>query len=261
MDAVRFEADGPVAVVTIDRPGVRNAVDPDTAGALVAAFDVFDRDPRLSVAVLTGADGTFCAGFDLKALARTGGPKVSEEGASPMGPVRMILGKPVLAAVEGHAVGGGFELALWCDLRVAARDATFGLFNRRFGVPCIDLGTVRLPRLIGHSRAMDLLLTGRPVPAPEAFEIGLVNRLVDSGRALDEAVGLARELATFPQTALRNDRLSAIEQWGLPFDEAMRVELRRGLEAIASGEALSGAERFAGGGGRHGARLGDGEPV
>jgi enoyl-CoA hydratase len=261
MDAVRFEADGPVAVVTIDRPEVRDAVDPDTAAALVAAFDRFDRDARLSVAVLTGAGGTFCAGFDLKALARTGGPKVSEEGASPMGPVRMVLGKPVLAAVEGFAVGGGFELALWCDLRVAARDATFGLFNRRFGVPCIDLGTVRLPRLIGHSRAMDLLLTGRAVPAHEAFDIGLVNRLVEPGRALEEAVGLARELATFPQTALRNDRLSAIEQWGLPFGEAMRVELRHGLETIASGEALSGAERFAGGDGRHGARLGDGEPV
>jgi enoyl-CoA hydratase len=253
MEAVRYEADGPVVVVTIDRQAVRNAVDPPTAGALVEAFERFDADPSVSVAVLTGAGGTFCAGFDLKSLAG-GGPFLAEMGPSPMGPARMQLGKSVVAAVEGYAVGGGFELALWCDLRVSARDAVFGVFNRRFGVPLVDLGTVRLPRLIGHSRAMDLILTGRGVSGEEAFDMGLANRLVEPGVALDAAVELARDLARFPQVCLRSDRLSAIEQWGMAFDDAMRNEYRHGMEALSGGEFALGAERFAAGAGRHGER-------
>jgi enoyl-CoA hydratase len=251
METVRYVVDGPVAVVTIDRPEVRNAVDPPTARALVEAFERFESDPAASVAVLTGAGSTFCAGFDLKALAG-GEPFLIETGPSPMGPARMELGKPVIAAVEGYAVGGGFELALWCDLRVAARDAVFGVFNRRFGVPLVDLGTVRLPRLIGQSRAMDIILTGRPVSGEEAFDIGLGNRLVETGQALSSAVALAGELAGLPQTCLRNDRLSALEQWGMPFDQAMGNELRHGMESIAAGELTAGAERFASGAGRHG---------
>src|SRR5437667_1337184 len=216
METVRDEADGPVVVVTIDRPEVRNAVDPPTAEALVEAFERFDADPAPRVGVLTGAGRTFCAGFDLKALAG-GGPFLAETGRSPMGPARMQLGKPVIAAVEGYAVGGGFELALWCDLRVAARGSVFGVFNRRFGVPLVDLGTVRLPRLIGQSRAMDLVLTGRPVEADEAFDIGLVNRLVEPGQALATSLALAQQLAALPQATMRHDRLSALEPWGLPF--------------------------------------------
>jgi enoyl-CoA hydratase len=253
MDTVRYEPQGHVVVVTIDRPDIRNAVDPATAAALVEAFQRFDADPALSVAVLTGAGGTFCAGFDLKSLA-DGGAFLAEAGPSPMGPARMVVGKPVLAAVEGYAVGGGFELALWCDLRVAARNAVFGVFNRRFGVPLVDLGTVRLPRLIGHSRAMDLILTGRAVSGEEAFEMGLANRTVDPGEALGAALELAQGLARLPQACLRNDRLSAIEQWGLPFEEAVRNEIRHGIATIASGEAGAGAGRFASGAGRHGER-------
>ena len=253
METVRYEADGPVVVVTIDRPEVRNAVDPPTAEALVEAFERFDTDPAPRVGVLTGAGGTFCAGFDLKALAG-GGPFLAETGRSPMGPARMQLGKPVIAAVEGYAVGGGFELALWCDLRVAARDSVFGVFNRRFGVPLVDLGTVRLPRLIGQSRAMDLVLTGRAVQGEEAFDIGLANRLVEPGDALTAAVDLARQLARLPQTCLRNDRLSVLEQWGIPFEDAVRNEFRHGLASFGSGEAASGAARFASGAGRHGER-------
>jgi enoyl-CoA hydratase len=253
MGAIEMRTDGPVAVVTIDRPEVRNAVDPSTSDALVEAFEAFDADRSLAVAVLVGAGGTFCAGFDLKALAGGARFRVGTTGRSPMGPAGMRLGKPVLAAVEGYAVGGGFELALWCDLRVAARDATFGVLNRRFGVPLVDGGTVRLPRLIGHSRAMDLILTGRAVGAQEAFEIGLVNRLAEPGRALEEALELAHALAALPQAALRGDRRSAIEGWGLGEDEALANELRHGMEALASGEALAGAERFASGEGRHGA--------
>jgi enoyl-CoA hydratase len=251
MATVRYEVEGPVVVITIDRPEVRNAVDPTTASALVEAFQRFDADPEESVAVLTGAGGTFCAGFDLKSLAR-GGPFLSETGPSPMGPARMQLSKPVVAAVEGYAVGGGLELALWCDLRVAARDAVFGVFNRRFGVPLVDGGTVRLPRLIGHSRAMDLILTGRAISAEEGFDAGLVNRLVGSGSALEAAMGLARDLANLPQTTLRNDRLSTLEQWGLPFNEALRNEFRHGMESMGSSDMAEGAERFASGAGRHG---------
>jgi enoyl-CoA hydratase len=253
METVRYETEGPVVVVTIDRQEVRNAVDPPTARALVEALERFDADHTASVAVLTGAGGTFCAGFDLKSLAR-GGPFLDETGPSPMGPARMQLGKPVLAAVEGYAVGGGFELALWCDLRVVARGAVFGVFNRRFGVPLVDLGTVRLPRMIGHSRAMDLILMGRAVSAEEAFDIGLANRLVEQGAALETAVAVAGELAALPQAALRNDRLSALEQWGMPFEEAARNEFRHGMESIRSAEMAAGAERFASGGGRHGGR-------
>ncbi|HEY3701580.1 MAG TPA: crotonase/enoyl-CoA hydratase family protein [Acidimicrobiales bacterium] len=252
--SVSVTTDGPVAVVTIDRPEVRNAVDGPTAVALADAFAGFDADPSLAVAVLAGAGGTFCAGADLKALA-SGEPRpvsVSPEGNGPMGPTRMELSKPVVAAVEGHAVAGGFELALWCDLRVAARDAVFGVYCRRFGVPLIDLGTVRLPRLIGHSRAMDLILTGRGVGGDEAIQMGLVNRLSEPGQALPTATELAHQLAGLPQQCLRSDRRSAYEQWGMSEHEAMVNEVRRGLATIRSGETLTGAQRFAAGEGRHG---------
>jgi enoyl-CoA hydratase len=250
--SVLFRIEGPVAVVTIDRPERRNAVDRATAAALVDAFRRFDADASLSVAVLSGAGGSFCAGADLKAIAEGSGLSVTEDGEGPMGPTRMQLGKPVIAAIEGHAVAGGLELALWCDLRVAARDAVLGVFNRRFGVPLIDLGTVRLPRLIGQSRALELILTGRPLGAEEAHTIGLVNHLAEPGQALETALELASRLAAFPQAGLRGDRLSLIEQWGLGNKEAMRNEFRHGLETLASGEGAEGAGRFAGGQGRHG---------
>jgi enoyl-CoA hydratase len=243
---------GPVRVVTIDRPERRNAVDAATANELAAAFRAFDADSAVSVAVLTGAGGHFCAGADLKALAGGDSRELTLEADGPMGPTRMVLQKPVVAAVEGYAVAGGLELALWCDLRVAARDAVFGVFCRRFGVPLIDGGTVRLPRLIGHSRAMDLILTGRGVAGPEALDIGLANRLSEPGRALDDAVALGLELAALPQGCLRNDRLSALEQWGLAEREAMANEFRHGLETIASGETAAGATGFTAGEGRHG---------
>ena len=249
---VRFDTTGPVALVEIDRPEVRNAVDGPTARALVDAFERFDADAELAVAVLCGAARTFCSGADLKALAndpQRANP-IDPEGIAPMGPSRMVLGKPVIAAIEGYAVAGGMELALWCDLRVMGRDATFGFYDRRWGVPLIDGGTVRLPRLIGHSRAMDLLLTGRAVGAQEAFEIGLANRVVDSGTAVEEAVALGQELARFPQAVMRADRLNAIEQWGASIPEAMRIEFDRGTRAGA--EAAAGAAEFASGKGRHG---------
>jgi enoyl-CoA hydratase len=241
-----------VVTVTIDRPDVRNAVDADTAAELADCFRRFGADEKLAVAVLTGAGGTFCAGYDLKELAagsRTSPP--SGEGG-PMGPTRLVLDKPAIAAIEGFAVAGGLELALWCDLRVAAGDATFGVFNRRFGVPLIDLGTIRLPRLIGQGRAMDLILTGRAVPAIEALQIGLIDRLVAPGTALQEAQEIARRLAEFPQAALRADRRSALNQWSISFEEAVLAEYRGGLEAIATGEAQEGARRFKEGSGRHG---------
>lgn len=249
---VRYEPDGPVVTVTIDRPEVRNAVDPETAHRLVDRFERFAADDALAVAVLTGAGGNFCAGFDLKALARGEGNRLEETGPGPMGPTRMRLDKPVIAAIEGYAVAGGLELALWCDLRVAATDATLGVFNRRFGVPLIDLGSIRLPRMIGEGRAMDLVLTGRPVPAVEAFGIGLVERLAPPGEALVEALALARRLAQFPQGALRADRRSVLAQWSLSIDEAIRAEYHGGMEAVASGEAQAGALRFSEGEGRHG---------
>jgi enoyl-CoA hydratase len=246
---------GPVTVVAIDRPEVKNAVDTPTATALRQAFAEFDTDPTACVAVLTGTGGTFCAGADLKALAGGERRPVPLEGPGPMGPTRMTLSKPVVAAVEGYAVAGGLELALWCDLRVVAEDALFGVYCRRFGVPLVDLGTVRLPRLIGHSRAMDLILTGRPVGAAEAQVIGLANRVVPSGHALHAASELAAELAALPQHCLRSDRLSALEQWGLGEEEAAVNEARRGREVIAGGESLTGARRFTDGAGRGGAAL------
>jgi enoyl-CoA hydratase len=240
-----------VVTVTIDRPDVRNAIDPETAAALAAAFERFDADEKLSVAVLTGAGGTFCAGFDLKSLASGAGYRPID-GRGPMGPTWMTLGKPVIAAIEGYAVGGGLELALWCDLRVCAEDATLGVFNRRFGVPLIDLGTVRLPRMLGQGRALDLILTGRPVDAQEALRIGLVERVAPHGRALEAARQLAAEIAAFPQRSLRADRRSVLNQWALSLDAATRAEYAGGAEAMASGEAREGAERFKGGSGRHG---------
>jgi enoyl-CoA hydratase len=253
-DTVKTEARGDVLVVTINRPEVRNAVDAATALALADAFRGFDADNGLRVAILTGAGGAFCAGADLKAVAAGRGSRLGEDGNGPMGPTRMLLSKPVIAAVEGHAVAGGLELALWCDLRVAARDAVFGVYCRRFGVPLIDLGTVRLPRLIGQSRALDLILTGRGVSGDEALQMGLANRLVESGRALEGALELARELARLPQRCMRSDRMSAYEQWSMSWDDAMRNEFRRGMEVISSGETVAGAKRFAAGEGRHGQR-------
>jgi len=258
--SVVVEQRGTTTVVTIDRPAVRNAVDGPTARALHEAFLAFDADDGQRVAVLTGAGGTFCAGADLKAVATGDGNRVDEMGTSadaqalgPMGPTRLRLSKPVIAAVEGHAVAGGLELALWCDLRVAARDATFGVYCRRWGVPLVDGGTVRLPRLIGQSRAMDMILSGRPVLGPEAEAWGLANRLAEPGHALDAALELADQLAAFPQRCLRSDRASALDQWSLPEWAALAHETDLGLATIRSGETLEGAARFAGGEGRHGA--------
>ena len=231
---------------------MRNAVDGPTAVALADAFRRFDADESLSVAVLTGADGNFCAGFDLKALALEDSYRLSESGDGPMGPTRMQLGKPVIAAIEGYAVGGGLELAIWCDLRIAARDATLGMLNRRFGVPAIDLGTIRLPRMIGQGRALDLILTGRAVPADEALQIGLVDRVVHAGHALAGAQAMARDLAAFPQAGLRADRRSVLSQWSLSLEDAAAAEYRGGAGVIASGEAREGARRFVEGSGRHG---------
>ena len=251
---VNYEVKGVVVTVTIDRPNVRNAVDAATADALVECFRRFAADEKLAVAVLTGADNNFCAGFDLKAVAKGMPNRLSEEGDGPMGPTRLALDKPVIAAIEGYAVAGGLELALWCDLRVAARDATLGVFNRRFGVPLIDLGTIRLPRLVGHGRAMDMILTGRAVLADEALAIGLVNRIVEPGMALKEAQVLASQLAELPQRALRADRRSLQGQWSLRIEDAMTAEFRGGIDVIASGEARKGARRFADGAGRHGGK-------
>ena len=253
---VKVEREGPVTVVTIDRPERRNAVDPATATALLAAFTAFDADDSTSVAVLTGAGGTFCAGADLKSLAGGDRHRVSEDGPGPMGPTRMALGKPVIAAVEGYAVAGGLELAIWCDLRVATDEAAFGVFCRRFGVPLIDGGTVRLPRLIGEGRALDLILTGREVGATEALAMGLVNRVVPAGEARDAAVAWALELDALPQTCLRNDRLSTLEQSGLTVEDALRVEFRHGLDSLRSPDAGAGAARFSSGSGRGGAVVG-----
>lgn len=251
---VRIETRQRVLVVTLDRPEVRNAVDGPTAAALYDAFRAFDDDPDVDVAVLTGAGGTFCAGADLKAIGAGRGNRVEEDldQPGPLGCTRLALSKPVIAAVEGHAVAGGLELALWADLRVAAADATFGVFCRRWGVPLIDGGTVRLPRLIGHSRALDMILTGRAVGASEALDWGLANRLCPSGQAAPEAVELASQLAGLPQGCLRSDRRSSYEQWGLPLEAAMGNEVRHGLGTLRSGESRAGAARFAAGAGRHG---------
>ena len=253
MSGIRYETDGPVAIVTIDRPEVRNAVDRPTAAALADAFRRFDADEELCAAVLTGADGTFCAGADLKAVSTGRGNAVRDSGDGPMGVSRMLLSKPVIGAVEGHAVAGGLELAVWCDLRVAARDAVFGVFCRRWGVPLVDGGTIRLPRIVGQGVALDMILTGRGVGGEEALRIGLANRLVEPGQALASAVELARELARFPQRCLRSDRISAYEQWGRGLDDALLHETRLGRQVIESGETRAGAARFAQGAGRHGA--------
>jgi enoyl-CoA hydratase len=249
---VRFEIQTRCAIITIDRPEVRNAVDGPTAQALAAAFRRFDADNDLDVAILTGAAGTFCAGADLKSVAKGTGNGVHVEGDGPMGPTRMLLGKPVVAAVEGHAVAGGLELAVWCDMRVAASNAVFGVYCRRWGVPLCDGGTIRLPRLIGHSHALDLILTGRGVSGEEAKAMGLANRLTEPGQALAGALELAHELGRFPQRCLRSDRLSSYGQWNLDLDTALREETVLGREVIRSGETLAGASRFAGGAGRHG---------
>lgn len=243
---------GPVRVVAVNRPECRNAVDQVTAVALTEAFRAFDADEKVAVGVLTGTGGTFCAGADLKAVAGGGGNRVAEGGDGPMGPTRLRLSKPVIAAIEGFAVAGGLELAIWCDLRVAASDAVLGVYCRRFGVPLVDLGTIRLPRLIGHSRAMDLILTGRGVGGDEALAMGLVNRVTESGGALEAAIALGTDIAAFPQTCLRHDRLSAREQWDLTESQAIVNEVRHGLTTLASGETIIGAARFASGAGRHG---------
>jgi enoyl-CoA hydratase len=254
MDTVSYDRQGRIAVVTLQRPERRNAVDAGTAGLLYDAFKAFDADDGLDVAVLTGAGGTFCAGADLKAIGAGGGNRVLPDGdLGPMGCTRLELSKPVIAAVEGHAVAGGLEIAAWCDLRVAAAGAVFGVFCRRFGVPLIDLGTVRLPRLIGQSRAMDLILTGRPVEAEEAYAIGLANRLAPKGGALDAALDLAGQISRFPQMCLRNDRRSALAQWSLDWDAAQAFEVELGMQTLRSGQSREGAARFAAGEGRGGA--------
>jgi enoyl-CoA hydratase len=253
---VHVTRQGPVTIVTINRQQARNAVDRVTAQQLADAFRAFEADPEAAVAVLYGAHGTFCAGADLKALNdEERRNRLDPQGDGPMGPSRMLLSKPVIAAISGHAVAGGLELALWCDLRVVERSAVLGVFCRRFGVPLIDGGTVRLPRLIGLSRALDLILTGRAVGADEALTMGLANRVVDDGQALHAAVELAQQLAALPQTCLRNDRRSAYEQFGMGLDEALANEFALGLQTLASGEASRGARLFESGVGRSGQRL------
>jgi len=250
--AVRIERKGAVFTVVLSRPEQRNAVDRRTAEALANAFREFDADATASVAVLFGEGGTFCAGADLKAASTGDGNVTREDGDGPMGPTRMLLPKPTIAAVSGYAVAGGLELALWCDLRVVERSAQFGVFCRRWGVPLIDGGTVRLPRIVGMGRALDMILTGRPVGAEEALRIGLADRVVDDGQCRAAAEALAEQIAGFPPLCMRADRLSAYEQAGLPLADAIRNEFRHGVEVIRSGETLAGAQRFAGGAGRHG---------
>lgn len=256
MSNILIARDGPVLIITINRSERRNAVDLATARELFDAFVAFDADASASTAVLTGAGGMFCAGADLKALAGGESGKRVEPGGvnsfAPMGPSRLRLGKPVIAAIEGFAVAGGAELALWCDLRVMAEGSTFGIFCRRFGVPLVDTGTIRLPRLIGHARAMDLMLTGRPVDAQEALAFGLANRVAPKGEALASAIALAKEIAAFPQACMRNDRMSALEQWDLDESDAIDNEIRHGLNTLRSGETADGAARFTSGDGRHG---------
>ncbi len=253
VQSVRVEKEGPVTTVILSRQRARNAVDRPTADALAEAFRAFDADEEARVAVLYGDHGHFCAGADLKAMGSDRGNRVTPDGDGPMGPTRMLLGKPVIAAIEGYAVAGGLELACWCDLRVAAEGAQLGVLCRRWGVPFIDAGTIRLPRLIGLSHALDLLLTARLVDAREAHRIGLVNRVVPTGRARAEAEALARLVASFPQTCMRQDRLSAYEQASMPIDDAIQNEFRRGMTSLASPELLDALARFLAGAGRHGA--------
>jgi enoyl-CoA hydratase len=247
---VHYDVDGAVVTVTIDRPGVANAIDRPTATELAAAFRRFEADESLAVAVLTGANGKFCAGADLKAMREPGAPRASRvepDGDGPVGPTRMLLTKPVIAAVEGHAVAGGLELAVWCDLRVAAEDAIFGVYCRRWGIPLMDGGTIRLARLIGHSHALDMILTGRGVGGEEAVRMGLANRLVPPGETLTAALSLAKEIASRPQAALRSDRLSSYEQWALPLDEALANEYQHGMATIETGELFAGLDHYASG--------------
>ncbi|HVI03447.1 MAG TPA: crotonase/enoyl-CoA hydratase family protein [Enhygromyxa sp.] len=243
-ETVRFEVEDRIAIVTIDRPDRRNAVDRPTAEALAAAFRRFDGDAALDVAILTGAGDCFCAGADLRAIGEGKPNRIADDGDGPMGPTRMLLSKPVIAAIEGYAVAGGLELAAWCDLRVAARDAVFGVLCRRWGVPLIDGGTVRLPRLIGHSHALDLILTGREVSGDEALRMGLANRLCERGEALAVAKTLAAQLCAFPQLCMREDRLSSYEQWSRPLPDALANEFSRGKQVLASPEFLAGVQRF-----------------
>ena len=253
---VFVERKGPVTIVTIDRPQARNAVDGPTAAALALAFRAFDEDAGARVGVLCGQNGHFCSGADLKAMADAARRnRLEPDGDGPMGPTRMLLSKPVIAAIEGYAVAGGLELALWCDLRVVARTAVLGVFCRRFGVPLIDGGTIRLPRLVGLSHALDLILTGRPVDSAEAWRIGLANRVVPHGEALAHAILLAEELAALPQACLRNDRRSAYEQSGLTIDDALAAEFALGMESIQASRDFAGAKAFAAGAGRHGQDL------
>jgi len=250
--SVSIEKNGPVTTIILDRPQARNAVDRPTAEALAEAFRQFDADENALVAVFYGANGTFCAGADLKALAdESRRNRISAEGDGPMGPSRMILSKPVIGAISGYAVAGGLELALWCDMRIVEEDAIFGVFCRRWGVPLIDGGTVRLPRIIGLGRAMDLILSGRAVDAQEAYLMGLANRVVTTGTAREEAEALAREIAQFPQHCLRNDRLSVYEQQGLTLEDALQNEFERSAESLRV-DGLKGAAQFAEGKGRHG---------
>lgn len=253
VNAVQVDRKGPVTTVILNRPAVRNAVDGVAAAALAEAFEDFDADPDASVAVLFGAGGTFCAGADLKAMGSPSGNRVEADGRGPMGPTRMQLSKPVIAAICGHAVAGGLELALWCDLRVAQEDAVLGVFCRRWGVPLIDGGTARLPRLIGQGRALDMILTGRGVPAAEAHRMGLVDRVVPNGKAREAAEQLAREIAALPQACLRSDRLSALEGMSLAHDEAMANEFAHGMAVLADPGVVEGVSRFRGGAGRGGA--------
>ncbi len=252
--SVRIEREGPITTVILDRPERRNAVDRATAEALAEAFRAFDADTNAKVAVFYGDHGTFCAGADLKAIAAGTPNRVDPDGDGPMGPSRLLLSKPVIAAIAGHAVAGGLELALWCDLRVVDEDAVLGVFCRRFGVPLIDGGTVRLPRLVGLSRALDLILTGRAVLASEALAMGLANRIVPKGQARQAAETLAREIAAMPQLCMRTDRMSTYEQYDLSFNDALRNELRHGVRAL-EGEGVDGATKFAEGAGRHGSRV------
>ncbi|MFT5691545.1 MAG: enoyl-CoA hydratase [Oceanicoccus sp.] len=252
MDNILVDKFDEISVISINRPQARNAVDGPTAALLAQAFRDFDADTNQKVAILTGTQGNFCAGADLKAVWTGNANTVRQEGDGPMGPTRMVLGKPVIAAVEGFAVAGGLELAAWCDLRVAAKDAVFGVYCRRWGVPLVDGGTIRLTRLLGHSHAMDLILTGRGVSGDEAKQIGIANRLTEKGEALNAAIALAKELCSFPQKCLRSDRISSYEQWNMSIPDALQHETELGRQVIKSGETAEGAKRFSEGRGRHG---------
>ncbi|NVM36504.1 MAG: crotonase/enoyl-CoA hydratase family protein [Candidatus Lokiarchaeota archaeon] len=249
---IKIEKNYPIYTIILDNPEVKNAVDGPTATELANAFKNFEKDEKALVAVLWGANGTFCSGANLKSITNGQGNRIDRKGDAPMGPSRMALSKPVIAAVAGYAVAGGLELALWCDLRVAEKNSIFGVFNRRFGVPLIDGGTVRLPRLIGLSRAMDMILTGRPIAAEEALLWGLINQIVDIGKSRLEAEKLAKKIANFPQICLNNDRLSAYNQFGLNIEEAMIQEFEYGLKTLESGEYLTGSKYFSEGKGKHG---------